>query len=129
MSHMKCQVLFSLNNKNKKKIKVLSAAAVIGTLSVKLFVWTLTCLLNLSCLLSDCFEDLIRSFPYQENCFVILRLSALGKIFSRQHIEIFFCIFPRKQDLTFHAKETVCMKCHFLFCRKIRKKIFQNVFC
>ena len=30
-------------------------------------------------------------------------LSTLGKIFSRQHIEIFFLIFPRRQDLTFHA--------------------------
>ena len=32
-----------------------------------------------------------------------LTLSTLGKIFSRQHFEIFFLIFPRKQDLTFHA--------------------------
>ena len=32
-----------------------------------------------------------------------LTLSTLGKIFSRQHLEIFFLIFPRKQDLTFHA--------------------------
>ena len=30
-------------------------------------------------------------------------LSTLGKIFSRQHLEIFFFIFPRKQDMTFHA--------------------------
>ena len=32
-----------------------------------------------------------------------LTLSTLGKIFSRRHFEIFFLIFPRKQDLTFHA--------------------------
>ena len=31
----------------------------------------------------------------------ILTLSTLGKIFSRQHFEIFFLIFPGKQDLTF----------------------------
>ena len=32
-----------------------------------------------------------------------LTLSTLGKIFSRQHFEIFFSFFPRNQDLTFHA--------------------------
>ena len=32
-----------------------------------------------------------------------LTLSTLSKIFSRQHIEIFFLIFPRKQVLTFYA--------------------------
>ena len=32
-----------------------------------------------------------------------LTLSTLGKIFSRQHIEIFFLFFPRKMDLLFHA--------------------------
>ena len=30
-------------------------------------------------------------------------LSTLDKIFSRQHTEIFFLFFPRKQDLTYHA--------------------------
>ena len=34
---------------------------------------------------------------------MLLMLSTGGKIFSRQHIEIFFLIFPRKHDLTFHA--------------------------
>ena len=32
-----------------------------------------------------------------------LTLSTLGKTFSRQHFEMFFLIFPRKQNLTFHA--------------------------
>ena len=34
--------------------------------------------------------------------FYSLTLGTLGKIFSR-HFEIYFLIFPRKQDLTFHA--------------------------
>ena len=33
---------------------------------------------------------------------MILTLSTLGKIFSRQHFKTFF-LFSRKQDLTFHA--------------------------
>ena len=40
-------------------------------------------------------------------CLQVSRLqrvnSTLGKIFSTQHFEIFLLIFPRKQDLTFHA--------------------------
>ena len=32
-----------------------------------------------------------------------LTLSTLGKIFTRWHFEIFFLIFLRKQDMTFHA--------------------------
>ena len=43
----------------------------------------------------------------------ILILSILGKNYSRQHYDFFF-IFPRNQDLTFHALsplETVCVKC------------------
>ena len=54
-----------------------------------------------------------------------LTLSTLGKIFSRQHIEIFFVIFPRKHVLVFHAN---CLQCKqfawnvkFCFLRKIRK--------
>ena len=34
---------------------------------------------------------------------VELMLSMLGKTFSRQHFEIVFLFFSRKQDLTFHA--------------------------
>ena len=32
-----------------------------------------------------------------------LMLSTLGKIFSRRHFEIVFLIFPREQELIFHA--------------------------
>ena len=31
-------------------------------------------------------------------------LSTLGKVFSGRHSKIFFIIFPRKQDWTFHEK-------------------------
>ena len=37
------------------------------------------------------------------NFYCSLTLSTLGKIFSRRHFEIFFLIFLRRQDLTFHA--------------------------
>ena len=53
--------------------------------------------------------------------YVTLTLSTLVKIFSRQHIEIFFLIFPRKQDLTFHAVETIYMKYLILFSGKKKK--------
>ena len=36
-------------------------------------------------------------------CHVMCLVSTLGKIFSRLHTDIFFLIFSRKQDLTFHA--------------------------
>ena len=44
----------------------------------------------------------------------------LAKNFSRQHFEIFFLLFPRKQALAFHANclltwKTICMKCQSLF--------------
>ena len=54
-----------------------------------------------------------------------LTFSTLGKIFSRQHFEMhfFFLNFPRKQDLTFHAIETICMKCPVLFFGKNKKNI------
>ena len=45
------------------------------------------------------------SFPFC--CFLLSRVtitfSTLEKIFSRRHFEIVFFIFPRKQDLPFHA--------------------------
>ena len=47
-------------------------------------------------------------------------------IFSRRQIDDIFLIFPRKQDLTFHANcllETICMKCQILFSRKNKKNI------
>ena len=56
-------------------------------------------------------------------CFLFqhyLRLSTLGKKFSRQHSEIFFLFFPRRQVLTFHA---ICMKCQVLFSGKTKKNI------
>ena len=40
----------------------------------------------------------------------MLRLSTLGKIFSRQHFDIFF---PESR-MVFHAMETICMKCQIL---------------
>ena len=39
---------------------------------------------------------------------VCLTLSTLDKIFSRRYFEIFFLIFPGKQDLIFHAN---CLQC------------------
>ena len=52
----------------------------------------------------------------------LLTLSILGKILSRRHAEVFFLIFPRKQDVTFHANclQTICTKCQILFSGKIR---------
>ena len=62
-------------------------------------------------------------------------------IFSRRQNDVIFLIFPRKQDLTFHAncllsqktgfdiscklspKETICMKCQILFSGKNKKNI------
>ena len=41
---------------------------------------------------------------------------------------IFFFLLPRKQDLTFHAMETICMKRKSCFLGRMRK-IFQNVAC
>ena len=44
--------------------------------------------------------------------FEVIRLSSLGKFSSRRYIEIFFLIFPRKWDSTFHAN---CLY-QFVFC-------------
>ena len=54
-----------------------------------------------------------------------LTLSTLGKIFRRQHFEIFFLIFPTKQDLALHAN--CCMKCQILFSAKL--ETYQFVVC
>ena len=65
-------------------------------------------------------NDQIRPFRHEE-----LTFTTLG-IFNRRQIDdIFFLIFPRKQDLTFHANclETICMKCHILFSEKNKKNI------
>ena len=40
----------------------------------------------------------------------------------------FFFLLPRKQDLTFHAMETICMKRKSCFLGRMIK-IFQNVAC
>ena len=43
-------------------------------------------------------------------------------------IFFFFFLLPRKQDLTFDAMETICMKSKSCFLGRMRKK-FQNVAC
>ena len=46
-------------------------------------------------------------------------LSTLGKIFSRQHFEIFFLIFSQKTGFDISCKlSTICMKCQILFSGK-----------
>ena len=45
-----------------------------------------------------------------------LTLSTLGDL-----LKYFSYFFPRKQDLTFHAMETICMNCQILFSRKNKK--------
>ena len=49
-------------------------------------------------------------------------------IFSRRQIDDIFLIFPRKQELTFHANCQFVWNVISCFLRKIRK-IFQNVIC
>ena len=45
-------------------------------------------------------------------------------IFSRRQIDDTFLIFPKKEDLTFHANlETICMQCHIQFSGKNKKNI------
>ena len=56
-------------------------------------------------------------------------LCMLGKISADDILKYFFLIyFSRKWAWTFHAKETVSMKCQSLFSGK-NKKLFQNVVC
>ena len=55
-----------------------------------------------------------------------LTLSTIGKIFQQTP---HWNIFPIKQDLTFHAKERICMKCQNLFSVKSKKNITQFVVC
>ena len=56
-----------------------------------------------------------------------LTLSTLGKIFSRQHFEIFFSYFFQKTGFDISCKlspeETICMKCQILFTGKNKKNI------
>ena len=56
-----------------------------------------------------------------------LTLNTLGKIFSRQHFEIFFSYFSQKTGYDISCKlspkETVCMKCQILFSGKNKKNI------
>ena len=58
---------------------------------------------------------------------VFLRCSTLCEIFSSQHFEIFFLIFPEKQGFDilckFSTLETICMKCQILFSGKNKKNI------
>ena len=59
----------------------------------------------------------------QKCCKMLLNLShSLGK-FSQPQIDDVFHIFPRKQDLTFHANCLHCMKCQILFPDIIRKNV------
>ena len=64
------------------------------------------------------------------NLFATLTLSALGKIFSRQHFEIISCFF-QKGGFDISCKlsplETICIKFLILFSGKNQKKIFQSV--
>ena len=59
------------------------------------------------------------------NKIIDLTLETLGKIFSRQHNEIFFLF---SQNTSFDSlrklsrMETICMKCQILFYRKNKKK-------
>ena len=58
---------------------------------------------------------------------ITLTLSTPGKNFSRRHFEIFFLIFPRKQNLTFHANclqwRQFAWNVKFCYLGKIRKNI------
>ena len=71
-----------------------------------------------------------------------LILSSLGKIFSRRHFEIFYFVFPRKQDLKFHANclhwrqvawnvkmKTICMKCQIMFFGKNKENYHPFAIC
>ena len=57
----------------------------------------------------------------------LFMLSMLGKNFSRQHFEIYFClIFSQQIGLDISCKlsgETICMKCQSLLSRKNKKNI------
>ena len=100
---MKCQSLFS--GKNQKNIGLFSEFA-LGVVKVNqqflqsvfffksyLHSWKYTLFSPAFRISSGIESALLRT------CFICcLRLSTLGKIFSRQHFEIFFC-----KDLTFHA--------------------------
>ena len=66
-----------------------------------------------------------------ETCFLFNLYHSLG-IFSRRQNDVIFLIFPRKQDLTFHAncllRRQFAWNVKSCFLGKIRK-IFQNVVC
>ena len=79
---MKCQILFS--KKNKKNIISLSSAEFAHSVLIvkrQLFIKN--------------FSPEALNYP---------TISMLGKNFSSQHFGIFFLLFVRKSDLTFHAK-------------------------
>ena len=79
--------------------------------------------LRLNCTKQSCLKICIFSF--------FNLYHSLG-IFSRRQIDDIFLIFPRKQDLTFHAncllRRQFAWNVLSCFLRKIRKK-FQNVVC
>ena len=58
---------------------------------------------------------------------IILMLSGQGKLFSKQHFDIFFLIFPRKKDLldiSFHVnclQEVICISYRILFSGENKK--------
>ena len=53
----------------------------------------------------------------------------MGNLLSRHEISDIFLIFPRNQNLTFHANclhlDTICMKCQILLSGKNKKKYHQ----
>ena len=67
--------------------------------------------------INDIFVIFPRSAPiYNFNIFFSIK-HAISK-FSRPQIDYIFLLFPEKQELTFCAKETICMNCQILFSGK-----------
>ena len=67
-------------------------------------------------------------------CLRWLKLSSLGEIVMRRHIEIFFfSYFSQKAGFDISCKlsplETICMKCQNPFSWKNKKKYYQIAFC
>ena len=88
-----------------------------------------TCVLDFEMLAKINWDIIIGSFlaiKYGVMFNICLTLSTLGKILAHNILE-YFVIFPRKQNLTFHANclqmETICMKCKILFSEKTKKHI------
>ena len=97
-------------------------------LPVALFFWDLVVLFLMSARdFNVLWVHTYIDFPLTCNQICVKLYHSLGK-FRRQQIEDIF-IFPRKQDLTFHANHHLnCMKCQSFFLGTIIK-IFQYVIC